>query len=57
MKKYYKLNYSGTAWGLIDIEKVDISGYNQIKLYDEKLNYIGIGLYDKIQRGEKWKMQ
>ncbi len=53
MKKYYKLNYSGTAWGLIDIEKVDIFDYNQIKLYDEKLNYIGIGLYNKIKRGEK----
>lgn len=43
--KYYKLNYSGTTWGLIDISKIDKSSYKQIKLYDNNLKFIGIGLY------------
>ena len=45
--KYYKLNYSGTKWGLIDPSKVDLEDYNQVKLYDDKMNLVGIGLYPK----------
>jgi hypothetical protein len=48
--KYYKLNNSGTKWGLIannnDLEfSLKYGNYKQIELYDEKLNLIGIGLY------------
>lgn len=48
--KYYKLNYNGTAWGLIDIKLVNISDYKQVKLYDDSLNFVGMGLYSS--RGE-----
>lgn len=43
--KYYKLNYTGTKWGLIDINKIDINDYKKIDLFDNDLNFIGIGLY------------
>ena len=48
--KYYKLNNIGTKWGLIvnnnDLEfSLKYGNYKQIELYDEKLNFIGIGLY------------
>ena len=43
--KYYKLNCYGTKWGCIDINKVDVNDYKQINLYDDNLEFIGIGLY------------
>jgi hypothetical protein len=48
--KYYKLNNTGTKWGLIanndDLEfSLKYGNYKQIELFDEKLNFIGIGLY------------
>ena len=42
--KYLKLNSSGTKW--INIcNNINISDYNQVKLYDDNLNFVGIGLY------------
>ena len=43
--KYYKLNYNGTAWDLIDLSKIKLSDYRQINLYDKGMSFYGIGLY------------
>lgn len=43
--KYYKLNFAGTAWGAIDTAVINLSDYKQIKLYDDNLVFIGMGLY------------
>ena len=48
MKKcnYYILNYEGTKWGLIDIKSlINIEIYKKVNLYDENLNFFGVGLY------------
>ena len=46
---YYILNCDGTKWGLLTKEgfdsMVNIEIYKQIKLYDNDLNFVGIGLY------------
>ena len=39
--KYYKLNSQGTKW----IETNYKEGLKQINLYDDNLNFKGIGLY------------
>lgn len=44
--KYYILNYEGTKWGLADIKSIhNLDMYKKIKLYDDNLKFIGIGLY------------
>ena len=47
---YLKLNGSGTKWDIIDVNKIDLKDYNQVKLYDEKINFVGIGLYKEKRK-------
>ena len=42
--KYLKLNSSGTKWININYD-INISDYKQVKIYDDNLNFVGIGLY------------
>lgn len=42
--KYYRLNYNGTKWELLGKHYAK-RDYKQIKLYDDNLQFIGIGLY------------
>lgn len=39
------LNRTGTNWDLIDVSKINIDDYKQINLYDDNLDFKGIGLY------------
>ena len=41
---YYRLT-NGTSWNLVDTNNVNIDDYKQIKLYDDNLEFYGMGLY------------